>query len=81
MAQNKKMADALAKSYFHSQKRIEELRAKREELNQRYKTEKSAELLSESMKILSQISAIHQDMDVHAHLIVKYLYGEGEDEQ
>ncbi len=80
MARNKKMADALAKNYFHSKKRIEELRAKYDELHQRNKTEKSAELLSENMKIVSQINAIHKDMDNQAHLIVEYLYGEGEED-
>lgn len=81
MERNKKMADVTAKHYFHTKKKIEELRAKREELWQRNKTERSAEILSETFTISSKIEVANEELNFYAHLIVKYLYGEGEDEQ
>lgn len=80
MAHNKKKADAAAKNYFHTKKRIEELRAKREELWQRNKTEKSAEIFSETMKITSKIEAAYQEMNVHAKLVVECLYEDKEEQ-
>ena len=76
MARNKEKADIAAKEYFYTKKKIEELRAKREEIWERSKTEKSAQLLSESLALTSKIEEAYQNLDNYAHLIVEYLYGE-----
>lgn len=80
MARNKKSADAAAKNYFHTKRRIKELKAKREELWQRNKTEKSAEIFSGTFKLSSKIEAAIQELNVHAQLVVEYLYGEEEEQ-
>lgn len=80
MARNKKKADIAAKEYFYTKKIIEELRAKREEIWERSKTEKSAQLFSESLALTSKIEEAQRNLDIYAHLIVKYLYGEEQDE-
>lgn len=79
MARKKKEADIAAKYYFHTKKKIEELRAKREEIWERSKTEKSAQLFSESLALTSKIEEAYQNLDNYAHLIVEYLYGNEEE--
>lgn len=79
MARNQIMADTTAKYYKRSKQRIAELKAKRAELQERNKTERSALILSESLKISRQIECEEQDLDSYAHLVVKYLYGDEEE--
>ena len=81
MARNKEKADIAAKEYFYTKKIIEELRAKREEMWQRSKTEKSAQILSETMKITSKIEETYRELNSYACLVVEHLYGEEQDEQ
>ena len=78
MARNQQKADAAANSYKQIRKRIERLEAKREELQEKSKTEKSIHIFSECMEISSKIEEEKRDLDTYAHLIVNYLYGEEE---
>lgn len=81
MAKNQKTADAAAKLYFYTQKRIAILEVKREGLIEQNKTEKSILIFAEIEKITSQIEAAYQELNLHARLVVENLYEEEQDEQ
>lgn len=79
MARNQKMADTTAEYYKRSKAKIAKLKAERKKLEEKNKTERSAQILSTCMSITRKIQCEEQDLDSYAHLIVKYIYGDEEE--
>lgn len=81
MPRDKKKADIAAKEYFRTKRKIEELRAKREELWEKFKTGGNAFDIAETNKLSAQIEVAHQELNYYAKLVVENLYEEDQDEQ
>ena len=81
MARDKRKADIAAKEYFRTKRKIEELRAKREELWKKLKTGGNAFDIAETNKLTAQIEAAHQELNYYAQLVAENLYEEAQNEQ
>lgn len=80
MARNQQKADELATYYKITQQRIIKLKEEKEKLTEMWTKEKDPEIRFRIRQTAYRIRCNEKDLNRFAHLIVKYLYGDEEEQ-